>query len=325
MKFISSTLLLVTLSLSTACFSANTNENDQAKPWLERLSQSLKQLNFSTSFVVVKNNQAEPYHWFHGVNELGKELEILALLNGPRKDILRKDNIVSYIEPEFPPYSVESPKISGPIPSILSGDISLLEKSYDFISVGRSRVLGRSAQLIRIVSKDQHRFGYWLWLDKQSGLLLKLALITRKGKLLEQVQFTHLEITDTLSENLIQLQSAELPQVIDLYISDEANELGWSVNWLPKGFKKLKSNRHRISATKQPVEFMLFNDGLVDLSVYVSKSADKQRAVEYVFDGGTVVLNQVVNGFEVSVVGKIPVNTAKAIADSVSINQKTSP
>jgi len=38
-----------------------------------------------------------------------------------------------------------------------------------------------------------------------------------------------------------------------------------------------------------------------------------------------VVLNQVVNGFEVSVVGKIPAKTAKAIADSVVLNTQSRP
>ncbi|MFT5812595.1 MAG: sigma-E factor negative regulatory protein RseB, partial [Psychroserpens sp.] len=92
MKLISSLLLLVTISTSVAA-----NENETAEPWLERLATSLQTLNFSTSFVVVKNNQAEPYHWFHGVDENGNELEVLSLLNGPRRDVLRKHNIVSYI------------------------------------------------------------------------------------------------------------------------------------------------------------------------------------------------------------------------------------
>ena len=290
-----------------------------AQLWLERLSIALKSLNFNTSFVVVKNNQAEPYHWFHGIDKNNVELEIFATLNGPRRDILRKGSIVSYIEPEVAPYSVESNKINGPIPAILSGDITSLVSSYEFISVGRSRVLGRLAQLIRIVSKDQDRFGYWLWLDQESGLLLKLAIVSRKGQLLEQIQFTQLEITDNLVDTLKQLQTAELPPVIDVVNTHQNKELGWQVNWLPSGFKQVKSNRHRISATKQPVEFILFNDGLVDVSVYVGVSNDKQRDVAYVMDGATVVLNKVVNGFEVSVVGKIPTTTAKAIADSVRI------
>ena len=62
---------------------------------------------------------------------------------------------------------------------------------------------------------------------------------------------------------------------------------------------------------------MLFNDGLVDLSVYVNPSKDKQRVIEYAHDGATLVFNQVINNVEVSVVGKIPVTTAKKIVNSV--------
>jgi len=304
-------LLLMTFSASVIAA-----ENEQAQSWLTRLSQSLNQLNFNTSFVVVKNNQAEPYHWFHGVAKDSQELEILSLLNGPRRDVLRRGNVVSYIEPELPPYSIHAENITGPIPAVFSQDIATLADNYEFISVGRSRVLGKVAQLIRIVSKDPHRFGHWLWLDQESGLPLKMALITRKGQLLEQIQFTHLEITSSPAESLLQLAQAELPKVVELPNVEE-QKFAWQVNWLPSGFRPLKSNRHRISQTKQPVEFMLFNDGLVDVSVYVNSSSDNQRAVEYVMNGATVVLNQVIKGYEVSVVGKIPSTTAKMIADSV--------
>ena len=316
MKQLSRLLLLLCLSTPVAAFEA-----DQAKSWLERLSKSLQELNFTTSFVVVKNNQAEPYHWFHGVNEDNTELELLSLLNGPRRDILRKDNIVSYIEPELPPYSVVSERITGPIPAILSQDISQLESSYSFVPVGRSRVLGRSAQLLRIVSKDKHRFGHWLWLDQETGLLLKLAVITRKGQLLEQVQFTHLDITEKLPETLQQLSASELPPVVDVNARGLAADFIWQVNWMPQGFKKVAANRHRINVTQKPVEFILYSDGLVDISVYVSPSENKQRAEEYVMDGATVALNKVANGIEVSVVGKIPVNTAKAIVNSVALER----
>ncbi|MFD2168024.1 MucB/RseB C-terminal domain-containing protein [Thalassotalea euphylliae] len=319
MKSMSSWLLLLSVS-----FSASAVESDQAQSWLKRLSDSLNSLNFNTSFVVVKNNQAEPYHWFHGITEDNTEVEILSLLNGPRKDVLRKGNTVSYIEPEMPPYSVNASHISSPIPAIFSQDVSKLVENYEFISVGRSRVLGKPAQLVRIVSRDTHRFGHWVWLDMETGLPLKLALLTRQGQLLEQIQFTHLEITEAPAESLLQLADAELPQVLDLP-DNEAQEFAWKVNWLPSGFKQVKSNRHRIAHTKQPVEFMLFNDGLVDVSVYVNASAEKQRPVEYVMNGATVVLNQVTNGFEVSVVGKIPSTTAKAIADSVAFKAAGAP
>ena len=295
-----------------------TTESIPAKNWLEHLTTSLKTLNFSTSFVVVKNNQAEPYRWYHGVNSKGIELEILALLNGPRRDTLRRGNIVSYFESNSQPYSVNSSQISGPIPSVFSFDIGILENSYDFVSVGKSRILGRPAQIIRIVSKDANRYGYWLWLDQESGLLLKTALITREGNLLEQIQFTYLDIAPTLATSLKHLAEAELPKVVNLSTQTEKTQFSWQVNWLPLGFERVKADRHRINLTQQSVEFMQFSDGLVDVSVYVSPSKSSKRGVEFVKDGATVVLNQVVNSKEISVVGKIPANTAKAIADSVS-------
>lgn len=304
--------------LSTG-FSALAAEIEQASTWLNALSQSLKTRNFSTSFVVIKNNHAEPYHWFHGVDETGKELEILSLLNGPRRDVLRKNEVVSYIEPELPPYSVETSQISGPIPAIFSGDIVSLEKNYDFISLGKSRVLGRSAQIIRIVSKDKNRFGYRLWIDQDSNMLLKMSVITREGIVLEQVQFTHLEFSQDLPEPLKQLQNTDLPPVVDVPQGVVDNDLHWKVNWLPNGFEKIRANYHRLSMTKQATEFMLFSDGLVDVSVYVNKSAVNHREPEFVMNGATGIFNQVIKGVEVSVVGKIPSITAKDIADSVSL------
>lgn len=325
MKLLAQLFFLVAISspaLAEEAVNTSSAENiksvENANSWLKRLSHSLNTLNFSTSFVVVKNNHAEPYHWFHGVNDKGAELEILSLLNGARRDVLRKDNVISYIEPELPPYSILSTELRGPIPNILSGDIEALTRAYNFNLVGKSRILGRSAQLIRIVSKDNNRYGHWLWLDQKTGLLLKMAVATNKGQLLEQVQFTHLDITEKPSESLQQLQATELPKILEIPKDYQNQELLWQVNWLPEGFKRLNANRHRINSTKQPVEFMLFSDGLVNVSVYVTPSK-QLRAVDFVMDGATVALNQAINGIEISVVGKVPSTTAKKIADSVTL------
>lgn len=316
-------LLLSSLLLSFCC-SAVAAQNEPASHWLERLSSALRTLNFTTSFVVVKNNQAEPYHWVHGVNDAGLELEIFSLLNGPRRDILRQGEIVSYISPEQPPYSIKSQHLSSPIPSLLRHNLDILLPNYNFISVGRSRVLGRPAQLIRIESKDEHRYGHWLWLDQTTGLLLKLALVSKQGELLEQVQFTHLDITTTLSDSLKKLETTELPAQIDLPQGIDEKEISWKVSWLPRGFKQIKASKHRVPIIKNSVGFMLFNDGLVDVSVYVNSTQTKQRKVEHVNDGATLVLNQVKNGVEISVVGQIPFETAQAIANSVVLTASPS-
>ena len=367
MKLLPSLSLNLFLLSTFIVFPAQSQSPDKsidnpAKLGLEKLSTALSTLNFSTSFVVVKNNQAEPYHWLHGLGENNTELTILARLNGPRRDILQKGNVVSYIEPEFAPYSVYANNIRGPIPSIFSGDVNKINDNYHFVLVGKSRVLGRAAQLIRIVPKDGHRLGYWLWLDLKSNLLLKLAILSENGQMLEQIQFTHLEITDKLSVNLAQLQTSQLPDLITLggsstpetnekieqdivteetahsetVINNEQQphklqgvqqtheqagdiEINWQVNWLPAGFKLVKTDQHPLNTTNRTMQFMLFSDGLVDVSVYVGLASKGQQPLGYANDGATVVLTKVFNHIEVSVVGKIPANTAVKIADSVTI------
>ena len=316
MKF--SALFLLLVSLNTSALAA---ETESAKLWLEQLSKSLRELNFTTSFVVVKNNQAEPYHWLHGIGENSQELEIFSRLNGPRRDILRQGDIVSYIEPEQESYSIISNHVQSPIPTIFRGDFSQLEDNYRFISVGRSRVLGRVAQLVRIVAKDKYRFSYWLWLDQETGLLLKMAILTRQGLLLEQIQFTHIEVSEQLSESLVQFQSTELPEIIKLNNQQKNRVLAWKVDWLPQGFAVIKSNQHNLNSRNQgenkAVEFMLFSDGLVEISVYVNLSQENFRAPEYASDGATMVFNHIVQGIEVGIVGDIPLATAKKIAESI--------
>lgn len=297
---------------------SSVSANEPAISELEQLSLSLRQLNFTTSFVVVKNNKAEPYLWTHGISDKDNELEILSLLNGPRRDVIRKGDVVSYIEPEFPPYSVQSNQISSPIPAIFSGNVKQLLANYDVLAIGRNRILGRAAKSIRIVAKDPHRFGHWLWLDKETGLLLKLVIVNAQGQVLEQIQFTHLEIDKTLSKSLLQVDTAKLPQVLPLPKHATQPNHNWRVSWLPQGFNEVNANTHRILHTKQLADFKLFSDGLVDVSVYVSNSDENSRAVDYVVEGATIALNQVRQGIEISVVGKIPLATAKAIADSIA-------
>lgn len=314
-----SVFLFLLLSFNMSAISAE-QQAPSAKHWLERFSQSSRQLNFTGSFVVVKNNQAEPYHWLHGVTDEGLELEVLTRLNGSRHDVLRQGNVVSYITPEQEPYSIISEEIRSPIPSIFRGNITELEDNYRFVSVGRSRVSGKVAQLIRITSKDDYRYSYWLWFDQKSGLLLKMGVLSRDGKLLEQIQFTHVEMSEQLSPHLIQLASSELPKVIPMVTPQKKQHL-WQVDWLPQGFEVIKSNRHNLMTYNRggdkTVEFMLFSDGLVDISVYVNPSNEKFREPEYANDGSTLVFNHILNGIEISVVGKIPMITAQKIAESI--------
>jgi sigma-E factor negative regulatory protein RseB len=148
-----------------------------------------------------------------------------------------------------------------------------------------------------------------------------MAIVTRKGQVLEQVQFTHIEVNKTLSDSLDKFQTADLPAIIKVTPSQKYQALDWQVGWLPAGFTVVKSSRHNLSGFNQDadkaVEFLMFSDGLIELSVYVNPSDEEFMAPEYASDGATIVFNHILQGVEVDIMGDIPLITARKIAESI--------
>ncbi|GFD70203.1 sigma-E factor regulatory protein RseB [Alteromonas sp. KUL156] len=288
-----------------------------ASQWLAELQNIITNANFQVSFVqTVAGKETIPYLWRHGIMDDGSELEQLNLQNGPGRELIRVNDVVSVFEPDVQPYSLRSKHINGPIPSALLYHPEQLIEGYEFVAVGRARVAGRSAQQIRIVSRDNTRFGYQLWLDESSGMLLKLNMLDLQGGLLEQIQVTAFAISQSPAEYFSRINSASLPPPMALS-NAPARAHNWDVTYLPTGMREIKQDTRRLALTGQVVEYKLFSDGLVDVSVYVQPADDAL--------GETLALRNEVSTFltltdgsaQVTVVGEIPLQTANAIANSL--------
>jgi sigma-E factor negative regulatory protein RseB len=295
-----------------------TNALQTPVQWLHRLQSLISSANYQVSFVqTTVGKETVPYLWRHGVLDDGTEVEQLNLQNGPGRELIRVDGIVSVFEPDTQPYSIRSRFINGPIPNILLHNPQKLLESYEFVLVGRARVAGRSAQQIRIVSRDNTRFGYQLWLDEESGMLLKLNMLDLQGALLEQIQISAFSVMASPSPYFARINPSSLPEPI-MMASSQSRVHGWEVNYLPVGMKEVKRDTRRLALTGQVVEYKMYSDGLVDVSVYVQPIEDAL--------GGDIALRNEVSTFltlkagkaQVTVLGEIPLQTAKAIATSIS-------
>lgn len=291
----------------------------QAAAWLEKMQRALRELNYQISFVLLKpGSDASPYIWRHGVRADGVEMEQLNLLNGPGSEVVRLGNRVSYFEPNVPQYTLVSDVINGPLPSTFFRDPLALKLGYDFVTVGRSRVSGRSAQQIRVVSKDKNRFGFNLWLDQQTGLPLKVNVINLKGKLVEQIQVTELSVTDAPHAFFERIAIDQLPRTISLPPS-ASQPSQWQVSFLPKGMEMVRRDIHRLPITGSTVEYMMFSDGLVDVSIYMQLTQNRRPEDDVMlrfFQSDTFLIKQT-GPVLVTVIGKIPAATANAIASSI--------
>ncbi len=286
--------------------------------WLMQLSEVVKTQNFEVAFVQSRaGRETIPFLWRHGVLEDGTSMEQLNLQNGPGREQIRVNGIVSVFEPDVSPYSLRSEFINGPIPSELLHHPDRLKSGYEFVSVGRARVAGRPAQQIRIVSRDNSRFSYQLWLDEDSGMVLKLNMLDLQGGLLEQIQVTSLKITDAPDDYFARINQASLPKPMAL-TQKQSRQPNWEVKYLPNGMEEVRGDTRRLALTGQVVEYKMYSDGLVDVSVYVQPIEDAL--------GGDIALRNEVSTFltlkagkaQVTVLGEIPLQTAKAIATSIS-------
>jgi sigma-E factor negative regulatory protein RseB len=292
--------------------------SDSAQAWLAKMSNAVKTLNYTISFVFLKPGMdSEPYLWRHGVNDSGLQMEQLNLLNGPGREVVRIGNKVSYFEPNVPPYSLQSSIINGPFPSEFLQHPEKLMLAYEFIMVGRSRIAGRAAQQIRIISKDKSRFGLNVWLDQDTGLLLKMNIYGQEAQLLEQIQVTGLQVTKEPDPFFAKIEPEMLPEVVSFSPSTPLNS-PWSMEYIPKGMSIVKRDLRRLSGSGEVVEYIMLSDGLVDVSVYLQDRVTNKPQDNLV---GTVQSDTLLNiehgELNITIIGKLPAETANAIAKSI--------
>ncbi|MFC3122119.1 MucB/RseB C-terminal domain-containing protein [Agaribacter flavus] len=285
--------------------------------WMRLMAQKINNTSFELVFVVTsQGNDVMPYVWRRARTPEGRFIEQLRVLNGPGFEQIAYNNKLSIFEPGHPPYSIQGAAIRGPIPNAFIRTPDLLEKGYDIIPMGRNRISGRMAKQIRVVSKDQTRFGYHLWLDETSGVLLKLNTYNLSGRLIEQMQVTQLNISDEIGQVFENFQESHMPD-INPVLSHSQRKLAWDISFVPVGMEIVKKTLHRIGGTGQLTEYMLLSDGVVDVSVYLLNTNSHLENDVSGISGSNAVVVKSDGRVQVTVLGKIPLATAERIANSI--------
>lgn len=96
-----------------------------------------------------------------------QQLAHLVYLSGPVREVIRRGDEVSYIEPGVEPFTIESGNMVAPTIPMLNTDVAELSRYYDFVKVGRAREAGAACQVLRVVPKDGLRYSYVVWVDEK--------------------------------------------------------------------------------------------------------------------------------------------------------------
>ncbi|WP_153446296.1 sigma-E factor regulatory protein RseB [Vibrio algicola] len=316
--------LLISIGLLFSLFSqiASADDTVSAEALLHQMSEASQTLSYEMSYILIKKNSIEPLLYRHAVDK-NKQLAHLVYLSGPIREVIRRADEVSYVEPGIEPFSISSGSMVGPIIPMINTNIDQLAQLYDFVKMGRAREAGAACQVIRVVPKDGLRYSYVVWIDERTKLPLRADLVERNGEVLEQYRTISYAVSEHITNILERLNTIELPDVLTIP-KPQPTLADWKVSWVPNGFKANDLNRYRIPITDSVVESQLYSDGLFSFSVYVSDLDSPDSKAQIYRQGRRTLQTFVKDNKEISVIGDIPAVTAKRIADSVVFTAATS-
>lgn len=295
-------------------------EPDQAVRWLERVSQAARSLNYEGVFVYQHRGRLEAMRIFHRADG-GGERERLFSLTGSAREIIRDNQKVACFLPDSRSVVVDQRQMANPLTQLVPKDVDSLSRSYELRVTGEGRVAGRPATRIGIIPRDQYRFGYGLWIDQETGLLLQAEVFGEQGALIEQLMFTELRILETIPESMLEPQLAGedfnwFPET-PLQAMEDARS-GWTLGQLPPGFELVLHERRRLPGSEQPVEHLLLSDGLASVSVYVEKAGTVDGFNGHSQMGAVNAYGRLLDdGIQITAVGEVPAITVEAIGESV--------
>lgn len=297
-------------------FSVQAQETMSAKNWLEHMSQALRQEQFKVSAICIQGENITPIIYLHGkFND--HEVAFWERLNGPQKNRVRVNDTVTYLEHNQPAYSIQSNRIQGIWPAALSEPITDLENGYKFVLGGRSRIAGRLAQLVRLIPQDGTRYSHQVWIDIESYLPLRYDLVNQEKQPIEQVMVLELYLLQSPPHLLEQVAKQNWPEVMNR--PGEQTTKNWQFLWLPQGFKLMLEDHHHLIGSGESVDYIGLSDGLVGISVYVSKAPKNPLPKELLTRNGLSFVSSVRDGYEVVAMGKIPLPTLARIANSLQL------
>jgi sigma-E factor negative regulatory protein RseB len=301
--------------------------------WLQKMDRALTYENYEGTFTYSRDAQFNTIDVVHRYKE-GKELSRLFYLNGEQKEILTVDDesTCQHINSDHVLFDHEfTPK---PFSKAFSKSLASSPQFYRFTMLGRERFVGRPAVVVGVSPTYNDRVGYKLWLDEATGLLLQSHLMHR-GRPLEVFRFTRVAIGreipdellvssmtgDVVTHTLMQptlepapnsAPNSSLDAPLDIAKeSVKERRPGWKAAWLPSGFQQvMRPESDRVS----------YSDGVAAISIIVERVAVTAAGEMVVArQGGTVLISRRLKGSnqQVTVVGEVPVETAKKIAESV--------
>lgn len=283
-------------------------EEAEALGWLERMSHASVEMDYQGVVTVQRGDDMQVVQVAHSVSG-DTSSEIMTRLTGQGARVARKQHPLDCIHPGSQLLQLGA--------ALARGDCGIA-RHYRFKLSEGERVAGRKAVRIKIDPRDLYRFGYVMDLDRETGLLLRIRTLDRGDQTLEKSQFANLSFTvgEVAGADIEVEHTARHPNPQEESSEQLLTGVAWQINWLPSGFVATDSaGSHHARKT--------YTDGLAVFSVFLEELAREIRPGEGMVRRGATIsysrgLHLGSRPIMVTVIGEVPLNTARMVADSIT-------
>ncbi len=267
---------------------------------LERMVQALQGLEYEGTFVYVHDGRVDSVHVTRTLGPNGP-MERLVTLSGDRREVLREPGGLRCLTRGGTVVASAGAQAAS-LPGRLA-NLAQWREHYRLSIAGTDRVAGYEATVVDAAPLDSLRYGYRLWLDRATGMLLASMVREASGAPVEQLAFTQLRLQQAPD-------GATTATPADASPVQPTSPSRWRAVAMPAGFTLVS----RVPA-KGDSEHLLYSDGLASVSIYVEPNG--RGLVGASRRGAVNAFGRAADGAHVVVIGDLPATTVAQIAESV--------
>lgn len=283
--------------------------------WLSRMHDASRQRAYKGTLVVSAGSSMSASKVWHVCDGTQQMERVDTLTGAPRMTIRRNSDVITF-EPDTKTAFVEKRESLGMFPELLRAPSNLIPQFYAVRETGAQRVAGYLADMVEILPKDELRFGYRIWSERQTGLVVKLQTLGDQGAVLEQMSFSELQLDAPVSMDKLQklmkdTRGYEVHKPVLRKTTAEAE--GWRLKEAVPGFTAMSCHTRDAGAAQPPGAAPMqwvFSDGLASVSLFVEPfdalrhGQEKSAAV-----GATHSVSKRVGDHWLTVLGEVPPST----------------
>jgi len=282
--------------------------------WLDRMATAAQTLNYSGTFVFQTGARSETSLIVHAVDG-DHEFARLEALDGSPREVVRDNNEVRCYLPDDRRVVVDKRRPYREFPALIKPNARWLADHYAVREGEIERIAGHEVRLVMLEPKDGWRYGHRLWVDVNSGLIVKAQTLDERSHPIEQFSFTQLSIGAPISRAQLTAKHAAGGWKVENLPVSEGADGRWRARSLLPGFYKTQEMRHRWRDGGPPVEHLVFSDGLAAVSVFVEPlDRDHPHETGAAAQGALNLFVRPIVGYTITVLGEVPPATVRKIA-----------